>query len=330
MEDPPVCRANLCKLCHGDFKAEYQKRTKAMPFYARPTATTMRREIATLLSSSRRAVDETPKSSSRLGLEDFPTEVRLQIYRACLQSRAGVPIAGWVKGGGFHADRPVASYQYPKRLFMYATYAFDPVILRLNRRIHVEAQHEIYKHISATICIVDLPTQLLQLKYWLCESPLRFIRAVELPIAILTHRGDPLSTKVLPNVGSVGHLRRLGEVFARAPNLRKLSIVAVFYLYSPLDASVVLHRILTEDRWLKRLAMITSSLPATCRSTLVIKVSSRQSHHALDVLKVEKGIVAFISSNKAFDEVHQFSTSVVNDTGGGLRRGMPLQNIALG
>ena len=303
MEDPPYCTGRLCKLCHRDFKAKIERRAGKVPCFAKPTKATIRREIATRLASPRKLAPRPAVSRTKVGFEDLPVEIRLQVYRSCLRSDPGTLLMGWVKGGGLHADAQMPVYE--RRLYIRPSHAFPRQVLQLNRRIHGEARREIYKNISFNFMISWLEPQLPQIRYWLTQHPLRFAKQIELGASIIVS-SSPYRAALWE--APTKQMEALGGVFAKASHIRQLKLLVFLDLQAaPRDHEAVDRELIRAKSWKNKLIVLTNLLVPTCKASLSIQAGPARGIGALNTLKLEKRLVEAAAASFPGLEVRQIT-----------------------
>ncbi|KIW07316.1 uncharacterized protein PV09_02166 [Verruconis gallopava] len=315
VEDPPVCSGRLCSFCHGEFETQYRKQFANVPSYARPTAAATRRAIAIYNQTRTRSSIPSTYSPAKLGFEDLPAEIRLQIYRSCLQEpnirSLNVLISAWVRGGGFHADRKLS--RYSPLMHIHASHSFPRNLLALNKRIHREALLELYKNIRFRIAASVVSTHIPQLRYWLTLHPMRLTSVLEIPLTIRIWRQlrfveceESTRAKVL----TVGHMRELASTFARMPNLKQVNIFVVIALGHDETYADAVKEVTRQRQWKKRLSILRGGLPASCKSTIIVKADPTHARVS-ELIRLEQGFVKIFRDAFGEDafEVRQFDSS---------------------
>lgn len=241
MEDFPVCRKDLCKICHGDLE-EQLTGGKDSPNYTKLTRAVVLRAIETRLKYPR---PPTPSkkldhiTTPRLKFEDLPTEIRLQIYRDCLFQRAngsGYFIDGWVKGGFKHRrgnERRTSSncdgHGSPRWPTMHGGFEadsrFHTQVFCLNKRIYAEAREEVYRNINIRMRSPYTNAVDGMLKYWFGEHSMRFITRLEVPFYITSMAWRLNRPHQDARMLTQQKLRGFARISAQIPNLNRLDVM---------------------------------------------------------------------------------------------------------
>lgn len=162
----------------------------------------------------------------------LPVEVRLQIYRNCVEYRngKGVMIRGWFKGGGHHADDELhGAGGFVKRLHIYASHGFYASVLRLNRTVYHEARDEVYRGIGFHVEGKIPQVHLTQLRYWLNEHLMRFARHVtftlDFPLGAGFDGARGTETRGQRSLITSSEIQSLAKILAKMPNLKIITLL---------------------------------------------------------------------------------------------------------
>lgn len=277
MEESTICKANFCELCHDQFMSTFQDTHRNAPRYAQPTEATVRRVIATRLSSPRKSVSLPLPTKQKHSFEALPAEIRLQIYRACLRPPShpsqNVSICGWTKGGGLHADRnPYLTDRYRPLMKIRASHGFPRALLMLNKRIYSEAIREIYGMILFQLAGTTPSKHIPQLKWWLTTHPMRLATCIELPMRVLSGIGLPNTLR--KTTLTISDLKDLAAFLSGMPNLKQLNVMLTFIMVNQ-DTATALRTCLAEGKWQKRLLRLRKNVPKVCKTTVVLSIEDR-------------------------------------------------------
>lgn len=298
MQEPRVCTGRLCYICYSSFKTEFEDKARQGLQYARPTLASMRRNMAIRLASPRKLSVKAGITGTSPSFLSLPTEIRLQIYRACLHTDKTVCIAGWVKGGGFHADKSWPIHM--KQLLLYASGRFPTHLLLLNKRIYDEALHEIYKNLTVTVGATAYQDHVLRLKYWFTEHPMRFVSTIRFPFSIVLRKQYQGWQK--PPLAPISENCKAVRVLARAPNLKRLEITLVLEVVyqPPADIPGLMKRFVAEPRWKRQLSAIRSELRADTQAVLIVKVEGENISDQIMLVKLERAYLRLAESLDGF------------------------------
>jgi hypothetical protein len=288
MDYHPICKKNLCRICHADTYEQMQKEdASTLPGYMRTTSLSRNRLIARAIESPKKRALPFPLRLNGLGIMRLPLEVRLQIYRDCIHDcDSGVTrICGWVKGGGLHADDRLDKYDKTSNaLILYASQRFTATILRLSKAIYAEARDEIYRDIRFRIEAKVPHKHLPQVNYWLTEHPMRFMRHLSimmafplgsLPSNTSSSTGSDLFAKGQRRVLSIDDMQLLGKMLHKMPNMRRAEIFLRLNSCVARSTSwvAVLEKCLKDQRHITRLKSFRDSMPSSVELSLSVSFS---------------------------------------------------------
>ena len=286
MDFHPRCTKNFCEICHAK-TFRYFRTLESGPRHLRPNMLVKNRLIRCALQNEphlRRRTAVLRTQQQDVGFLRLPTEVRLNVYRYCIQwSELKVRIRGWYKGGGPHADDMIdgSHINSVHRLFMFA-HRFTLPILLLNKLIKREAEAEIFGHLIPRVEAKNSEAHLAQLHYWFTESPFRLSQRVQIvmrfPTDPMTYSGcQPHLTHTRGTwTGSETKLR-IHDIEVLASIFHTMPMLKCVELLLQLDKTMCRSRLRTlnevclkDENYIANLKTIRQGLKASTKLKLVI------------------------------------------------------------
>jgi len=177
------CRRDFCRFCHRDIPSDVFLSSG----YLGNTVASKARLLETIRAKNARSNStqgshkhgkkpSLSKARRRSPFLELPLEVRLCIYRLCVEENSSVSsrsLCAWLEGGAWHPNNPPGTRWQVMDLYVYSHVPAN--LLAVSRQINQEATREVYRQTSVYMTL-PIPVNSKIFAYWFGKHPLRFTK----------------------------------------------------------------------------------------------------------------------------------------------------------